>query len=90
MRIDKTVGVVTGGASGIGEGVVRMLVKEGGRAAILDLPGSDGAALAEELGDSVEFFALDVTNPAEVEATVPDDVLAAFRAWRRGAAQPGR
>jgi len=23
-------------------------------------------------------------DPAEVEATVPDDVLAAFRAWRRG------
>jgi anti-sigma factor RsiW len=23
-------------------------------------------------------------NPAEVEAAVPDDVLAAFRAWQRG------
>lgn len=70
MRIDTIVGVVTGGASGIGEGIVRMLVKEGGRAAILDLPGSDGAALAEELGDGAEFFALDVTDPAEVEATI--------------------
>lgn len=70
MRIDTSVGVVTGGASGIGEGIVRMLVKEGGRAAVLDLPGSNGAALAEELGDAVEFFALDVTEPAEVEATI--------------------
>jgi 3-hydroxyacyl-CoA dehydrogenase / 3-hydroxy-2-methylbutyryl-CoA dehydrogenase len=70
VRVENTVGVVTGGASGIGEGIVRMLVKEGGSAAILDLPGSRGAALAEELGDTVEFFALDVTNPSEVEATI--------------------
>jgi anti-sigma factor RsiW len=27
-------------------------------------------------------------DPAEVEETVPDDVLAAFRAWRRG--EPAR
>lgn len=70
MRVQDTVGVVTGGASGVGEGIVRMLVKEGGRAAILDLPGSDGAALAEELGEAAEFFALDVTKPTQVEATI--------------------
>lgn len=70
MRVENTVGVVTGGASGIGEGIVRMLVKEGGRAAILDLPGSNGAVLAEELGDAAAFFPLDVTEPAEVEATI--------------------
>ena len=28
-------------------------------------------------------------HPAEVEATVPDEVLAAFRAWRRGEPVPG-
>jgi predicted anti-sigma-YlaC factor YlaD len=28
-------------------------------------------------------------RPAEVEATVPDDLLAAFRAWRRGEPLPG-
>ena len=28
-------------------------------------------------------------RPAEVEATVPDDLLAAFRAWKRGEALPG-
>jgi 3-hydroxyacyl-CoA dehydrogenase/3-hydroxy-2-methylbutyryl-CoA dehydrogenase len=70
VRVAGSVGVVTGGASGIGEGIVRMLVKEGGRAAILDLPGSRGAELAEELGDAAEFFPLDVTEPAEVEAAV--------------------
>jgi hypothetical protein len=28
-------------------------------------------------------------DPGEVEASVPDDVLAAFRAWRRGDPIPG-
>lgn len=28
-------------------------------------------------------------HPAEVEATVPDDVLDAFRAWKRGGPIPG-
>jgi 3-hydroxyacyl-CoA dehydrogenase/3-hydroxy-2-methylbutyryl-CoA dehydrogenase len=70
VRVAGSVGVVTGGASGIGEGIVRMLVKEGARAAILDLPGSRGAELAEELGDAAAFFPLDVTEPGQVEAAV--------------------
>jgi hypothetical protein len=28
-------------------------------------------------------------RPAEVEATVPDDLLAAFQAWKRGKPLPG-
>ena len=28
-------------------------------------------------------------RPAEVEATVPDDLLAAFQAWKRGEPLPG-
>jgi anti-sigma factor RsiW len=28
-------------------------------------------------------------RPAEVEATVPEDLLAAFRAWKRGEPLPG-
>jgi anti-sigma factor RsiW len=28
-------------------------------------------------------------RPVEVEATVPDDLLAAFRAWKRGEPLPG-
>jgi predicted anti-sigma-YlaC factor YlaD len=33
--------------------------------------------------------AVGALDPGEVEATVPDDVLAAFRAWRRGDPIPG-
>jgi len=49
-----------------------MLVDGGGRVAILDLPGSPGAELSDELGDSAAFFPLDVTDPAGVAAAVVD------------------
>lgn len=70
MRAQDTAAIVTGGASGLGEGVVRMLAAAGGRAAILDLPGSAGEAIAAELGESVAFFPTDVSVSAEVEAAV--------------------
>src|SRR5690348_9742426 len=68
MEIGACVGVVTGGASGLGEGLVRMLVDGGGRAVILDLPSSRGTALAEELGsDKAQFVEVDVAVPEQVE-----------------------
>jgi 3-hydroxyacyl-CoA dehydrogenase/3-hydroxy-2-methylbutyryl-CoA dehydrogenase len=70
MRAQDTTAIVTGGASGLGEGVVRMLAAAGGRAAILDLPGSAGAAIADELGDAVAFFPVDVSVPEQVRAAV--------------------
>lgn len=70
VHVNDAVGVVTGGASGIGEGVVRMLVEEGGRAAVLDLPGSRGAELCDELGDASHFFPVDVTDPDQVSAAI--------------------
>lgn len=70
MDVEHSVGLVTGGASGLGEGTVRMLAENGGKAAILDLPTSNGAGLAEELGDSVEYFPADVTKPDQVEQAV--------------------
>jgi 3-hydroxyacyl-CoA dehydrogenase/3-hydroxy-2-methylbutyryl-CoA dehydrogenase len=70
MLAKDTVAIVTGGASGLGEGTVRMIAEAGGRAAILDLPGSAGAAIAEELGDDVAFFAVDVSDADQVRAAV--------------------
>ena len=50
MNVEGSVAVVTGGASGLGEGVVRMMADGGGRAVILDLPNSRGQEIADELG----------------------------------------
>jgi len=68
MRTADAVAVVTGGASGLGEGVVRMVAAEGGAVAIFDLPSSPGEKLAAELGESVVFHPVDVTRPDQVAA----------------------
>lgn len=70
MQVADVVALVTGGASGMGEGTARMIVDAGGRVAIVDLPASNGAGLAAELGANAEFFPADVTSPDEVVAAV--------------------
>jgi 3-hydroxyacyl-CoA dehydrogenase/3-hydroxy-2-methylbutyryl-CoA dehydrogenase len=77
MRIERTVGVVTGGGGGLGGAVVEMLVEGGGRAAILDLPSSPGKTLADALGERALFVPTDVTRPEQVAAAF-DAVLDRF------------
>jgi NAD(P)-dependent dehydrogenase (short-subunit alcohol dehydrogenase family) len=62
--------LVTGGGSGLGAATVRSVVETGARALILDLPSSPGAALAEELGERVEFAPADVCDEEQVQAAV--------------------
>ncbi|KAM8792364.1 3-hydroxyacyl-CoA dehydrogenase type-2-like [Eudromia elegans] len=64
------VGLVTGGASGLGRATAERLVQRGGRAVLLDLPASAGAAVARELGERCVFAPADVTSPEEVAAAL--------------------
>ena len=50
MHIRDKVFIVTGGASGLGEGTARMLVREGARVVIADVQADRGAALVAALG----------------------------------------
>ena len=68
MKVTAARVLVTGGASGLGNGVVRRLAGGGARVGILDLPSSRGAEAAAAV-DGV-FAGADVRNPAEVEAGV--------------------
>jgi NAD(P)-dependent dehydrogenase (short-subunit alcohol dehydrogenase family) len=70
MKLEKTVALVTGGASGLGEATVRRLVAAGARAVIVDQNGDKGAALAAELGEATRFVRADVTSPEQVAAAV--------------------
>ena len=67
MKIHDCIGIVTGGASGLGEACVRHLVESGGRAAIFDINAFKGESLASELGEKALFVQCDITNEASME-----------------------
>jgi NAD(P)-dependent dehydrogenase (short-subunit alcohol dehydrogenase family) len=68
MEIDGISAVVTGGASGLGLATARRLLDGGAQVVIADLPSSDGAAVAEQLGPRARFVAADVTSEDQMEA----------------------
>jgi NAD(P)-dependent dehydrogenase (short-subunit alcohol dehydrogenase family) len=68
VRVEGAVALVTGGASGLGRATAERLAGLGARVVVLDLPGSDGKAVAAGLGG--EFTPADVTSPDEVGAAV--------------------
>jgi len=74
MKVDGTVALVTGGASGLGLATVRELLAQGGKVMILDRPQSEGAAVATELGANAAFAGADVTSEADVQAAVQQTV----------------
>lgn len=64
------VAIVTGGASGLGRGMVELFVEEGGQVVIADVNGESGAAFANELGDAAAFKHTDVSDADQVQALV--------------------
>jgi NAD(P)-dependent dehydrogenase (short-subunit alcohol dehydrogenase family) len=60
------VAVVTGGASGLGEGLARRFVAEGAKVVIGDVDRDGGKALAAELGDNALFLESDVADFEQV------------------------
>ncbi len=69
-RLVGRVGVVTGGASGIGFACARRFVSEGARVVLGDRNESLLAAVGDELGSSVVTEVVDVTVEADVERLV--------------------
>src|SRR4051812_32703484 len=66
MKLDKSIAaVVTGGASGLGEGTARMLTAEGVKVALFDLNAERGEALAREIG--ALFCEANVADEASVD-----------------------
>lgn len=72
-RLEGKVAIVTGGGRGIGLGIVRVLSREGANVAIADINFGNAARAASEIEESGKralAFELDVTSPAQCEATV--------------------
>ena len=79
----KTV-IVTGGAGGIGEGIVRAFHAQGARVGFLDIDKARGPNLQSELGRGALFVACDLTDIAALKGAIatvrdafgPIDILA--------------
>ena len=77
MRLENKVAVVTGGAGGIGRGIVRAFTKEGAKVLFVDINDDAGHALEAELGGAARFLNADIS----VEASAAAIVAAAVEAF---------
>ncbi len=64
-RLEGRVAIVTGGANGLGEAMVRRFVEEGAKVVIADIDDERGSAVAAELGDAARFVHLDVAEESQ-------------------------
>ena len=68
MEIAGKVFIVTGGASGLGEGTARMLASKGGKVVVADMQIEKGEAVAMEIGGA--FVKCDVSQEADGQAVI--------------------
>ncbi|MFM7343649.1 MAG: SDR family NAD(P)-dependent oxidoreductase, partial [Betaproteobacteria bacterium] len=68
MEIEGHVFIVTGGASGLGEGTARMLRQAGGQVLIADMQQDKGEAVAQQIG--AVFMRCDVSQEADAQAVI--------------------
>lgn len=77
MKLENQTFIVTGGASGIGLGVTRRLISEGGRVVAVDINDEAGERVVEEFGDRARFVQGDVSE-AQVATTAVAESVEAF------------
>jgi len=68
LRLENQVAVVTGGARGLGAGIVSRFVEGGARVVFSDLLNEKGKVLEEEFGQNVAFYRADATSAPDTEA----------------------
>jgi NAD(P)-dependent dehydrogenase (short-subunit alcohol dehydrogenase family) len=93
MQLGSTIALVTGAGSGLGRATAHRLAAEGASVVIADLPSSNGAEAAAEIGSAAHFVPTDVTDADSVQNAV--DVAARLGELRvlvscAGVATPGR
>ncbi|WP_028660344.1 SDR family oxidoreductase [Nocardioides insulae] len=69
-RLHEKIALVTGGASGIGLGIVERFVAEGARVLVADVQDDKATALEERFGDRIAYRHCDVTVEAEIASAV--------------------
>ncbi|MEO1460091.1 MAG: SDR family NAD(P)-dependent oxidoreductase, partial [Pseudomonadota bacterium] len=61
---------ISGGATGIGEALVRAFAAQGARTAFVDIDTAAGEALAAELGPGTHFAPCDITDTPAYQAAI--------------------
>jgi len=69
-RLEGKVAVITGAASGIGEGTARLFVAEGACVVLADIQDDRGERLASALGPHASYRRTDVTREEDIRAAV--------------------
>jgi len=69
-RLQGKVAVVTGAASGFGEGIAKRFAAEGARVVVADLNGDGAERVATEIGDAAVAVAADVTSRSDTKAMI--------------------
>lgn len=59
--------LVTGGASGLGRATVSRFAQKGSRVVFCDLPESNGAEVAKEIGENAVYIPADVRSESDIE-----------------------
>jgi 3-oxoacyl-[acyl-carrier protein] reductase len=70
MRLKDKVTIVTGAASGFGEGIARLYAAEGARVAIADINEVGAQRVAADIGPAALAVRCDVTQRADIDALV--------------------
>jgi 3-oxoacyl-[acyl-carrier protein] reductase len=69
-RLENKVAIVTGAASGFGEGIAQRFAEEGARVVVADLNVKGAEGVAREIGDAAVAVQIDVSQRADVERMV--------------------
>ncbi len=70
MRLANKIAIVTGAASGFGEGIARLYAAEGARVAVVDINGEGAQQVAASIGSGAVALRCDVTQRADIDAAV--------------------
>lgn len=69
-QLEGKIGIITGGAAGIGEATARLFAKHGAKLIIADISDEAGKSVAETLSPCATFIRCDVTKEEDVSAAV--------------------
>lgn len=64
--------MVTGGAGGLGRATATRLVNKGSQVVICDLPSSNGAEVAKDLGENAFYVPTDVTSEEQTQCLIDE------------------